>query len=397
MDETPREVEKMKKQMCELFKNHGLKITIEANKKVVNYLDVTLDINSNTYRPYKKPNDTPLYVHKKSNHPPSIINNIPKGINNRLADLSASNTIFKAAAPEYQQALKASGHKHVLSFEGHQNRKRNVEQNERVSSSDSKDTEKEQLNEKTRDTLRTSTKRRRKIIWYNPPFEGTVATNIGKEFFKILDESFPENQKLHKLFNRSSIKLSYSCMPNLKQIIDGTNKRKLQQSPMNSTANTNNCNCRKPDECPLEQQCKTKGVVYQATVTIEGTNQTATYVGMTETSFKERYANHKQSFKQEKYKNQTELSKHVWSLKNAKTSHNIKWRILQQARPYSTGSKKCNLCTAEKYYILCKPELASLNTRSEMVSTCRHRKKSLLINSKRRPDPQQNVTSVQSV
>ena len=389
---TPREIENTKKRMCELFKKHGLKITIEANKKVVNYLDVTLDINQNTYRPYKKPNDTPLYVHNKSNHPPSIIRNIPKGINKRLAELSASNAIFKAATPEYQHALKSSGHKHVLTFEGHQNEKRNVEQTDRASTNNNSDTEEGQDHNKPRGTPPANNNRRRKIIWYNPPFEGTVDTNIGKEFFKILDDSFPASHKLQKIFNRSSIKLSYSCMPNLKQIIDGANKRKSQQEPANSTASTNNCNCRKPDECPLQKQCTTSGIVYQATVTVKGTNQTATYVGMTETSFKLRYANHKQSFKQERYRTQTELSKHIWSLKDAKTTYDTKWRILQRARPYSTGSKKCNLCTAEKYYILCKPEMASLNTRAQMVSTCIHRKKHLLTYATQSPRPSHNRT-----
>ena len=41
---------------------------------------------------------------------------------------------------------------------------------------------------------------------------------------------------------------------------------------------------------------------------------------------------------------------------------------------------RCNLCLWEKYFIICKPELAALNKRNELVSSCRHAKKFLLAN-----------------
>ena len=48
--EPPRKIELIKKDLCPIFKDHGLKITIEANKKTVHFLDVTLDLNSGKYR-----------------------------------------------------------------------------------------------------------------------------------------------------------------------------------------------------------------------------------------------------------------------------------------------------------------------------------------------------------
>ena len=57
---------------------------------------------------------------------------------------------------------------------------------------------------------------------------------------------------------------------------------------------------------------------------------------------------------------------------------NIKWRKVKQARSYSNVSKRCNLCLWEKYFIICKPEMSTLNKRSELISTCRHSKKFLL-------------------
>ena len=77
-------------------------------------------------------------------------------------------------------------------------------------------------------------------------------------------------------------------------------------------------------------------------------------------------------------KNVTELSKHIWSLKERQINYQIKWRKVKQARSYSNVNKKCNLCLWEKYFIICKPEMSTLNRRNEMTSTCRHSKKFLL-------------------
>ena len=70
---TPKETERIKKQICNVFKNNNLKITIEANKKVIYFLDVTLGMNTEKCKAYVKPTNTPLNVNSKSNHPPSII------------------------------------------------------------------------------------------------------------------------------------------------------------------------------------------------------------------------------------------------------------------------------------------------------------------------------------
>ena len=82
--ESPRRVENIKKKICKVFTDNGLKITIEANKKILYFLDVTLDLNKGTHEPYTKPNNTPLYVNIERNHPPSITKNIPIAINKRL-------------------------------------------------------------------------------------------------------------------------------------------------------------------------------------------------------------------------------------------------------------------------------------------------------------------------
>ena len=117
LNQTPREIERAKKDICQIFARNNLKITIEANKKVVNFLDVTLDLNTGKFKPYTKPMSTPLYVHSQSNHPPNIIRNIPAAINRRLSSISSDRAVFNEAAPPYQEALRKSGYPHQLEFE----------------------------------------------------------------------------------------------------------------------------------------------------------------------------------------------------------------------------------------------------------------------------------------
>jgi len=343
----PRLIECAKKKSCSLFASNGLKITIEANKKVINYLDVTLDLNSGKHHPYMKPGNTPSYVHAKSNHPPNILKRIPESVNQRLSDISSDETAFNKAAPPYQAALDKSGYEHKLKFLPRDKRKKK------------------------------SRARKRNITWFNPPFDMHVKTNLGKEFLRIVNECFPKSHTLRPIFNRNTLKLSYSCMPSVNSAIDAHNKHLLQQ-PNAEGSDTRPCNCRKKEECPLDNQCLTKGIIYQATVTTEEGSEC--YVGLTDTEFKSRFANHKQSFKKEVYSNQTELSKYIWQLKNAKIDYKITWRILGKARAYSNTTKRCNLCNLEKYYIICHRELATLNKRSELVNSCRHANKFLLKN-----------------
>ena len=135
---TPREAEKMKKDICKIFHDNDLRVTIEVNKKVVNFLDVTLNLNSGQHMPYMKPNNALQYVNTKSNHPPAVIKNIPKGINKRLSEISSSEEVFNKAAPVYQKALDANGYSYKLHYE--------------------------------KPKLETKDKsRKRNIIWYNPP------------------------------------------------------------------------------------------------------------------------------------------------------------------------------------------------------------------------------------
>ena len=73
--------------------------------KVIDFLDITLDLAENTYKPFLKPNNTLIYVKRESNHPPDILKNIPKSVNRRLSAISSDENQFKESINPYQEAL----------------------------------------------------------------------------------------------------------------------------------------------------------------------------------------------------------------------------------------------------------------------------------------------------
>ena len=238
-DLTPQGVERLKKKMSAIFRKHRLEITIDANKKRVEFLDIYMDLEKNEYGPFMKPNDNPVYVDTGSNHPPKVLENIPKGINKRLTTISATKEIFDRAAPVYQAALDKSGHNFKLQFD-----------QEQVASGEGN---------------RKTNKRRRTIIWFNPPYSRAVQTNVGKIFLQLMDKHFPPGNPLHQIFNRNKVKMSYRCTANLSRKISGHNSKILNSNNNNNQAPPKECNCRKKDECPVQGKCLQEGVVYQAT------------------------------------------------------------------------------------------------------------------------------------
>ncbi len=111
-----RLADKTRKELHKCFEQFGLKITAEANLHVVNFLDVTFDLNNGKFKPYRKPNDDPLYINRHSNHPPSIIKQLPTSINKRISALSADEQTFHESAPIYQNALRHSNFDHKLDY-----------------------------------------------------------------------------------------------------------------------------------------------------------------------------------------------------------------------------------------------------------------------------------------
>ena len=219
----------------------------------------------------------------------------------------------------------------------------------------------------------TRKNRPRNITWFNPPYSKNVESNVGKCFLELIDRHFPKSNPLNKIFNRHTLKLSYSCMSNMEAIISGHNKSQLLKPEAINTQES--CNCRQKNTCPMNNNCQTNTIIYQAEVSTKASKET--YVGLCDTEFKLRYNNYRCSFNHEKYRDSTQLSKHIWNLKDQKAEYQIKWKQVKQARSYTNVSKKCNLCLWEKYYIIREQKTATLNKRNELMSECRHSKKFL--------------------
>ena len=130
-----------------------------------------MNFTESTYKPYQKPNDEICYIHKESNHPPSITKQRPISIETRLSKLSSNEKVFHESVAIYQEALDKSGYKHQLTFQ-------------RTSTNNTQHRQ-----------------QKRNILWFNPPFSKSVVTKIGKTFLRLIDKHFPPHHKLHKLFN----------------------------------------------------------------------------------------------------------------------------------------------------------------------------------------------------
>ena len=140
-----------------------------------------------------------------------------------------------------------------------------------------------------------------------------------KKFLKLTDKHFPVGSKLRKVFNRNTIKVSYSCMSSMGCIIKQHNAS-ICETEQKDSGPPRRYNCRTPERCPLNGQCLTSKIVYKATVEMDNNHDPKIYIGSTETPFEHQYANHLMSFKHEKDGNRTELSKYICNLKREKKS-----------------------------------------------------------------------------
>ena len=149
----------MRKNIIKIFKDTGFAIDIETNLKIVDFLDITFNLNNGTYRPYKKPNDLLSYINKPSNHPPQIINQLLKTINERFSRNSSNSSKH-----QYEKALRGSGYTDF------------------------------QLKFNKTSTNQTKRHRQRNIFWFNTVFNRAVSTNAGKRFLQLLRHHFPPSK-----------------------------------------------------------------------------------------------------------------------------------------------------------------------------------------------------------
>lgn len=221
---------------------HDLRITIEVNKKIVNFLNTTLNLSNSMYSPTMKVNSTTLYISSISNHPPSVIKNKPAGIICLSLHASSQRPFDSATAP-YQKALCESNFDHKLQY---------------------------------KPTIMGKWKKLASKQCYvvQPPFCKSVETNIGRKFLNLVNKSFLKGHTLRKIFNRNTLKMSYSCMNSVKQIINVHNNKLLQEDRTGAKVHTNanTRNFRKKNKCPLNGKCLQFSVIYQAIMTCTTNN-----------------------------------------------------------------------------------------------------------------------------
>ena len=256
----------------------------------------------------------------------------------------------------YQKALESSGYKEIqLEYEEEKDKGENTKK---------------------------SNCRKRNILWYNPPFNLRAKTNIGRIFLNLIEKHFPPGNILHKIFNKNTIKISYSCMDNFEKIIKKHNSKIIRKHSKNIKVDKKSCNCRDKKNCPIPNNCTASCVVYQATVsTIENTEIEKHYIGISKNPIKSRIKNHCANFNNETEKKLTSLSTFVWELKKQNYTPRVKWKIIKRAPVCATLNAPCHLCIAERIAILTFPHKDKLlNRRSEIGIKCRHKECFLLKN-----------------
>ena len=105
-----QQIDWVRKNTILFFKDIGFLIDVETNLKIIDFLDIALDLNKGTFKPYKKPNDSLLYIKKSSNHPLQIMKQLLKIISNRLSKNYSNEEVFNESKIDYKNALNQSGY-----------------------------------------------------------------------------------------------------------------------------------------------------------------------------------------------------------------------------------------------------------------------------------------------
>ena len=161
---------------------------------------------------------------------------------------------------------------------------------------------------------------------FNPLYSINVGTK-GLFFLNWINKHSTSHHNFSKIFNRNKMKISYSCMPNMKSRTNIHNKKVTKAK---SSAQARTCNYINKSKCPLNNKCLSNNVLYKANVTSTSENyRNKIYNGISDTKFKSRYANSWESFKNRNYQTDTKLSNEIWKLKEQNKKANISWDVRQ--------------------------------------------------------------------
>ena len=106
----------IQKKIIRAFTLLGFRIQIASNFKIVDFLDVTLNLNNGTFKPFSKNDSASRYINISSNHPRSVLRQIPNAVNQRINKLSSGKKIFEENKSRYDDTLKDSGFQGRLEY-----------------------------------------------------------------------------------------------------------------------------------------------------------------------------------------------------------------------------------------------------------------------------------------
>ena len=138
-----------------------------------------------------------------SNHPPQSLKRLSTSIRELLSRNSFKKHILDSLKSEYEEALCKSGYHAPLEY----------------------------IHPKV-DNIENSTnklQRKRKKIWFKSPFNKSLTTNVGGTFLNLVEKYLPKEPKLHNIFNKNTLKVSYSGSKNMNHIIKSQNKSKANK------------------------------------------------------------------------------------------------------------------------------------------------------------------------
>ena len=92
-----QKMDRVKMSVIKMFKEDDFKIEIQTHLKIIDVLDVTFNLANGTYRPYKKADESLLYISTSSTHPPQVIKELLASINEWVSNNSSSEKIFSAS------------------------------------------------------------------------------------------------------------------------------------------------------------------------------------------------------------------------------------------------------------------------------------------------------------
>ena len=161
---------------------------------------------------------------------------------------------YKMEVDQYQHALKEAGYEEMLVYTNQ---------------------DKEQERGPGRKT------RRRKVIWFKPPWSSNVKTNIAGRFISFLKKHFPPKSDLYHLFIDKKVKVSYSTCPNMQAFNTAHNSKPEGEEDIQDPG----CNCRGGKRmCTPPGGCQIPSPVYKAKVDTDIEHKE--YIGQTAITFK---------------------------------------------------------------------------------------------------------------